>query len=203
MSDSTGEGGRPARGILVVLTGPSGVGKGSVMAQVRQILAADSDNIRRLWLSVSATTRRPRPGEVDGEHYFFVSPDQFDEMIGRNQLLEWAEFAGNRYGTPRTAVLEHVSAGEAVLLEIDLDGARQVKAELPEAFMVFLAPPSREELRRRLVGRGTESADAIALRLATSEVELAAADEFDEVVVNEDVSEAAARLVDLIVGRRS
>lgn len=188
---------RDGRGRLYVLSGPSGVGKGSVMAQIRSGRA--TGELLPFWLSVSATTRDPRPGEVDGEHYFFVSPDQFDEMIGRNQLLEWASFAGNQYGTPRTAVLERLSAGYSVLLEIELDGARQVKKEIPEALMVFLAPPNREELCRRLTGRGTEDQSSIAVRLARADIELAAADEFDVRIVNDDVAEAAARLVDLIV----
>lgn len=188
---------RKRRGRLYVLTGPSGVGKGSVMAQIRTQHEAQAEPT--FWLSISATTRAPRPGETDGEHYFFISPDEFDEMIARNQLLEWATFAGNQYGTPRTAVLEKLAAGYSVLLEIELDGARQVKKELPEAMMVFLAPPDRAELRRRLTGRGTEDEQAIAARLARADVELAAASEFDVTIVNDDVAEAAARLVDLIV----
>lgn len=188
---------RECRGRLYVLTGPSGVGKGSVMAQIRTQREAQGAPV--FWLSISATTRAPRPGEIDGEHYFFIDPDRFDEMIARNQLLEWATFAGNQYGTPRTAVLEKLAAGYSVLLEIELDGARQVKKELPEALMIFLAPPDRAELRRRLTGRGTEDQQAITARLAQGDVELAAASEFDVTIVNDDVAQAAARLVDLIV----
>lgn len=179
----------PAR--LTVLSGPSGVGKSTVAAQVR---AAHPT----VWLSVSATTRRPRAGETDGVHYFFVSHDQFARMVERGELLEWAEFAGNYYGTPRAPVEERLASGVAVLLEIELQGARQVRAVMPGALLVFLAPPSRDELVRRLVGRGTEPPEVIARRLETAEVELAAQAEFDEVLVNDDVEEASRRLVALM-----
>lgn len=182
-------------GRLVVLTGPSGVGKGSVMARLRhqQVPA---------WVSVSCTTRAPRPGERDGEHYFFVDEAEFVRRIEAGEMLEHAQFAGRRYGTPRAAVQEHLDAGESVLLEIELDGARQVKSSMPEALMVFLAPPSRDELVRRLAGRGTETPEQISARLAQAEVELAAASEFDEVIVNDDLGVAVARLLDLITGLR-
>lgn len=182
---------RPGR--LIVLSGPSGVGKGSVMAQLRH-------HQLPVWVSVSCTTRAPRPGERDGEHYFFVDDAEFVRRIAAGEMLEHAQFAGRRYGTPRTAVQEHLDAGESVLLEIELDGARQVRASMPEAYMVFLKPPSRDELRRRLIGRGTESAEQIAARLQQADVELAAESEFDEVIVNDDLHGAAARLLDLITG---
>ncbi|MFV0534092.1 MAG: guanylate kinase [Cumulibacter sp.] len=184
----------PAPGRLIVLSGPSGVGKGSVMTQVRQ---------RNLpvWASVSCTTRVPRPGERNGEHYFFIDEADFLERIRSGQMLEHAHFAGRRYGTPRDAVEAHLDAGETVLLEIELDGARQVKAAMPEAFMVFLAPPSRTELQRRLLGRGTETEEQIEARLRAAEVEMAAAEEFDVVIVNNDLTEATDQLVDLILGR--
>lgn len=183
----------PEPGRLIVLTGPSGVGKGSVMAVLRhQELPA--------WVSVSCTTRPPRPGEREGEHYFFVDEPEFLRRIEAGEMLEHAHFAGRRYGTPRKAVQQHLDRGEPVLLEIELAGARQVKEAMPEAYLVFLAPPSREELGRRLVGRGTETPEQVAARLAQAEVELAAAGEFDEVIVNDDLGRAAARLLELITG---
>jgi guanylate kinase len=147
---------------------------------------------------VSATTRRPRPGETHGVNYFFVDHAEFAGMVERGELLEYAEFAGNFYGTPRSAVEERLAAGVPVLLEIELQGARQVRASDPGALLVFLAPPSWDELVRRLVGRGTEAAEVIARRLETARVELAAESEFDATVVNTTVEEAAARLVDLM-----
>ena len=151
-----------------------------------------------VWLSVSATTRRPRPGETQGVNYFFVDHEDFALMVERGELLEYAEFAGNFYGTPRGPVLDRLAAGTPVLLEIELQGARQVRASMPDAFLVFLAPPSWDELVRRLVGRGTEAADVIARRLETARVELAAESEFDATVVNASVEEAAASLVELM-----
>lgn len=185
MTRSTG------RGRLVVLTGPSGVGKGTVVAELRR-LRPD------VWVSVSATTRAPREGEVDGVQYHFWSAQQFARTIAEEGFLEWAEFAGNRYGTPRAEVLDRLATGQPVLLEIELQGARQVRASDPGALLVFLAPPSWDELVRRLVGRGTEAAEVIARRLETARVELAAESEFDATVVNTTVEEAAARLVDLM-----
>ncbi|WP_153506208.1 guanylate kinase [Cumulibacter manganitolerans] len=186
----------PARppGRLFVLSGPSGVGKGSVMAQLRH-------RDLPVWVSVSCTTRPPRAGERHGEHYFFVDDDEFVRRIDAGEMLEHARFAGRRYGTPRAAVQEHLDRGVPVLLEIELAGARQVKASMPEAHMVFLAPPSREELERRLIGRGTETPEEIAARLRQAEVELAAEREFDTVIVNDDLPSATARLVDLILGQ--
>ena len=151
-----------------------------------------------MWLSVSATTRRPRPGETQGVNYFFVDHAEFARMVQHGELLEYAEFAGNFYGTPRTPVLDRLEAGTPVLLEIELQGARQVRASMPEALLVFLSPPSWDELVRRLVGRGTEAADVIARRLETARVELAAESEFDATVVNASVEEAAAALVGLM-----
>jgi guanylate kinase len=151
-----------------------------------------------VWLSVSATTRRPRPGETHGVEYFFVDHAEFARMVEQGELLEYAEFAGNFYGTPRGPVLERLAAGTPVLLEIELQGARQVRASMPEAFLVFLAPPSWDELVRRLVGRGTEPAEVIARRLETARVELAAESEFDARVVNTTVEGAVEQLVDLM-----
>ncbi len=180
----------PAR--LTVLAGPTAVGKGTVSADVRT-------RYPRVWLSVSATTRPPRPGEVEGIHYRFVSDDEFDAMIGAGELLEWARVHGrHRYGTPRRPVLDHLAAGQPVLLEIDLQGARQVRDSMPDARFVFLAPPSWDELVRRLVGRGTEGPEERERRLGTARVELAAEPEFDHVIVNDDVHRATDELIGIM-----
>ncbi|MEU1121781.1 MULTISPECIES: guanylate kinase [unclassified Streptomyces] len=176
---------------LTVLSGPSGVGKSTVVAHMRK-------EHPEVWLSVSATTRKPRPGEKHGVQYFFVSDDEMDKLIANGELLEWAEFAGNRYGTPRRAVLDRLEAGEPVLLEIDLQGARLVRESMPEAQLVFLAPPSWEELVRRLTGRGTEAPDVIERRLAAATVELAAEAEFDTTLVNTSVEDVARELLALM-----
>ena len=186
------------RGRLFVLSGPSGVGKSTVLARVRSLLPG-------LWYSVSATTRAMRPGEVDGVNYHFVTQDRFQELIRTGRLLEHARFAGNWYGTPRDPVEERLAAGEDVLLEIEVQGARQVRAAPglgPEAVLIFLAPPSVDELNRRLVGRGTEDPATIEARLAAARDELAAEPEFDHTLVNTDVRTAAAGLVQLVAGSR-
>lgn len=177
---------------LTVLSGPSGVGKSTVVAHMRKVHP-------EVWLSVSATTRKPRPGERNGVHYFFVDTEEFDKLIANGELLEWAEFAGNRYGTPRRAVLERLEAGEPVLLEIDLQGARLVRQSMPEAQLVFLAPPSWDELVRRLTGRGTEEPDVIERRLTAAKVELAAEAEFDTTLVNTSVEDVARELLTLML----
>ncbi|GAA2248573.1 MULTISPECIES: guanylate kinase [Kitasatospora] len=176
---------------LTVLSGPSGVGKSTVVAHMRQ-------QHPEVWLSVSATTRHPRPGEQDGVQYHFVDNDEFDKLVANGELLEWAVFAGNRYGTPRQAVQERLDRGEPVLLEIDLQGARQVRESMPEAQLVFLAPPSWEELVRRLTGRGTEPQHVIDERLAAAKVELAAETEFDVTLVNTSVEQVATELLALL-----
>ncbi|MFD5080275.1 guanylate kinase [Streptomyces sp. NPDC058371] len=179
------------RSRLTVLSGPSGVGKSTVVAHMRK-------EHPEVWLSVSATTRRPRPGEKHGVHYFFVTDEEMDKLIANGELLEWAEFAGNRYGTPRAAVMAKLEAGEAVLLEIDLQGARQVRESMSDALLVFLAPPSWEELVRRLTGRGTEPPEVIERRLEAAKIELAAESEFDVTLVNTSVEDVARELLALM-----
>jgi guanylate kinase len=177
---------------LTVLAGPTAVGKGTVSADVRA-------RYPQVWLSVSVTTRKPRPGEVDGVHYHFVEPETFEQMIADGEFLEWAVVHGrNRYGTPRGPVLERLAVGVPTLLEIDLAGARQVRAAMPHARFVFLAPPSWDELVRRLVGRGTEDPAERERRLETARVEMASADEFDHVVVNDQVQRATDELIGLM-----
>ena len=186
----TAAGGPPAR--LTVLAGPTAVGKGTVAADIRE-------RFPDIWISVSATTRKPRPAEVHGVHYLFVSDDEFDRMIADGELLEWAVVhKAARYGTPKQPVLDKLAEGRPALLEIDLQGARQVRETMPEAQFVFLAPPSWDELVRRLVGRGTETAEERERRLETATLELAAEKEFDVTIVNASVREAADQLVKLI-----
>ncbi|MFF8787838.1 guanylate kinase [Streptomyces sp. NPDC015125] len=179
---------------LTVLSGPSGVGKSTVVAHMRKVHP-------EVWLSVSATTRKPRPGERHGVHYFFVDDGEFDKLIANGELLEWAEFAGNRYGTPRQAVLDRLESGEPVLLEIDLQGARQVRESMAEAHLLFLAPPSWDELVRRLTGRGTEAPEVIERRLAAARIELAAEKEFDTTLVNTSVEDVSRELLALMLDR--
>ncbi|MEU0537404.1 guanylate kinase [Amycolatopsis tolypomycina] len=181
---------------LTVVSGPSGVGKSSVVGELRKL---EPD----VWFSVSVTTRKPRPGEVDGAHYHFVDRAEFDAMIADGRLLEWAEFAGNCYGTPREPVEKALAEGRPAVLEIELQGARQVRAAMPEARLVMLMPPSWEELVGRLTGRGTETEAAVQARLAEAERELAAAGEFDHRVVNADVRAAAEHLLNLITDQSS
>lgn len=181
---------RPSR--LVVLAGPTAVGKGSVSTYIRE-------NYPDVHLSVSATTRQPRPGEVHGVNYYFVSDDEFDELEATGRMLETATVHNAyRYGTPRAPIEEALAEGRSVLLEIDIQGARAVKRAMPEAVLVFLLPPTWEELVRRLIGRGTEDAAEQARRLETAKIELVAQDEFDYKVVNHTVSEAAQEVVDLM-----
>ncbi|CCQ16592.1 Guanylate kinase [Rhodococcus sp. AW25M09] len=182
----------------MVLSGPSGVGKSSVVRLVRAALP-------ELVFSVSVTTRSPRPGETDGQDYHFVSADEFDRMIADGELLEWASIHGGlqRSGTPAAPVDAALEAGSPVLLELDLAGARAVRVSKPEALLVFMAPPTWEDLVSRLVGRATEESAATERRLETARVELAAQDEFDTVVVNTDVDHSCEQLVSLLVGRSS
>jgi guanylate kinase len=183
----------PSRTRLAVLAGPTAVGKGTVAAAVRE-------RHPDVWISVSATTRAPRPGEVDGVHYWFVTDEEFDRMVDADELLEWAVVhKAARYGTPRKPVEEALAAGRPSMLEIDLQGARLVRDAMPEALFVFLKPPSWEELVRRLVGRGTESEEERTRRLDTAREEMAAENEFDETIVNHEVHDAADQLVALMM----
>jgi len=182
------------QGRLTVLAGPTAVGKGTVAAHVRT-------HHPEVWISVSATTRHPRPGEVHGRHYWFVSDEEFDRLVADGELLEWAVVHKKaRYGTPRRPVQQALADGRPALLEIDLQGARQVRASMPEALFVFLKPPSWEELVRRLVGRGTETEEERERRLETAREELAAEPEFDVTVENTEVHLAAEQLVALMKG---
>ena len=182
---------RGARSRLLVLAGPTAVGKGTVAAHIRE-------NHPEIHLSVSATTRPPRPGEIDGVHYFFVDDAEFDRLIADGELLEYAVVHNrSRYGTPRAPIDAALAEGKTVLLEIDLQGARQVREAEPSATLIFLLPPSWDELVHRLVGRGTEDAEERSRRLRTAKVELAAQNEFDHLIVNEDVATAAREVVDL------
>uniref|UniRef100_A0ACD5GQA4 Guanylate kinase n=1 Tax=Desertifilum tharense IPPAS B-1220 TaxID=1781255 RepID=A0ACD5GQA4_9CYAN len=182
------------KGKLIVVTGLSGVGKGTL---VRSLLERHRD----LYLSVSATTRAARRGEIDGKHYYFVSRPQFQEMIAANELLEWAEFAGNLYGTPRRPVEAQIDQGRWVLLEIELVGTRQIRANFPEALRLFILPPSMSELERRLRNRSSDSATAIALRLDRATEEIAAASEFDFQVINDDLETALKNIEAVLFAR--
>ncbi len=176
---------------LTVITGPSGVGKGTLVGQLLE-------RHPQIWLSVSATTRAPRQGEVEGQSYFFLSRERFEQQVAEGGFLEWAEFAGNLYGTPRQPVETQLAAGRPVLLEIELEGARQVRRSFPAGFQLFIKPPSLAELERRIRGRGTDSEEAIQRRLERARVELAAEAEFDAALVNGDLQQALAELEGLM-----
>tara|TARA_B100000965_G_scaffold77675_1_gene61679 strand:+ start:1169 stop:1729 length:561 start_codon:yes stop_codon:yes gene_type:complete len=178
-------------GNLTVLTGPSGVGKGTI---VRKILQSHSE----VWLSISATTRQPRCGEIDGEHYYFLEKKNFQEIINKDGFLEWASFSNNFYGTPKKIVKEKIEKGKNVLLEIELEGARQIRKSFPEALQIFLAPPNLSELEKRIRGRGTESEKSIRDRLAIANNEINAKKEFDAVVINDDIEKAFKEIEDLM-----
>ncbi len=178
-------------GTLFIVSGPSGAGKGTLVKAV-------ADRVPDVWVSVSATTRAPRPGEVEGTHYVFLSSAQFDWLIAEDGLLEWAEVHGNRYGTPREPVERMLAEGRPVILEIDPQGAMQVKEKAPESLLVFITAPSFEELRRRIEGRGAETAEQIQRRLQTAEGEMLFAGTYDFVVINDDVCRATDELQGII-----
>lgn len=178
-------------GNLFVISGPSGAGKGTLLSKI-------IERIPDAWVSVSATTRNPRPGEEEGVHYYFLDKDHFLELVNHDGFLEWAKVHDNYYGTLKESVLEHMKAGEQVILEIDVQGALQVRNVIPEAHLVFIEPPSLEELERRLRSRGTESDDVISSRMKTAEVELAQKMEYDIQVVNDDLEQAVNELTAVI-----
>jgi guanylate kinase len=198
-NSSTGSRSNPAirTGKLFVLAGPSGVGKGTI---VRDLVSRDPEGLS---LSVSVTTRAPRPGEVDGVDYFFVDDDAFDRMIRAGELLEWAEIVGHRSGTPRGFVEDRMAAGRDVVLEIDVVGASQVRERVPGSVLIFIDPPSMEELERRLRGRGTETEERIRLRLETADWELEQREWFDHVIVNDDLERASSQVAAIIDASRS
>jgi guanylate kinase len=173
----------PPLGKLIVLTGPSGVGKGTLMNAILQ-------RYPELHYSVSTTTRSPRPGEVNGKNYHFITRSEFEKLVTQGEFLEWAEFAGNCYGTPREAVLNHIQSGKLVVLEIELEGARQIRHTFPSALSIFILPPSFAELEKRIRGRGQDAEEAISRRLNRAEEEIAAADEFDLQIINNDFEQA-------------
>lgn len=181
----------PVHSRLTVLSGPSGVGKSTVVAELNR-------SCPQIWISVSVTTRKPRTGEVNGREYYFVNDNEFDRLVASGALLEWARFAGNRYGTPRDPLTQKLEAGVSCLLEIDVAGARQVRRAAPDARLVFLAPPSWDELVRRLTGRGTEPPEVLGRRLAAAREELTAAGEFDVTLVNTSVMDVCRKLVALM-----
>ena len=176
---------------LIILTGPSGVGKGTV---VKEILDKD----KNIWLSISATTRKPREGEKDGENYYFLNQAKFKEMIEQNLFLEWAEFAGNYYGTPLSSVNEKIENGFIVLLEIEVEGAKQIKEKFPDSLSIFLLPPNKAELERRIRNRGTEKEEAIKKRLLRANYEISASNQFDFALTNHNINETAERIIKLI-----
>jgi guanylate kinase len=180
-----------AVGKVFVITGPSGVGKGTLIERLLE-------RVPELELSVSAATREPRPGEVDGRDYHFLTPEEFDRRVEAGEFLEHATYSGNRYGTLREEVERRLAEGRSVVLEIEVQGARQVRAAMPEAVLIFIAPPDPAALRERLRDRGTDSSEAIERRLRTAEIELEAQDEFPHVIVNDDLQEAASRLEKLV-----
>lgn len=183
-------------GKLIVVTGPSGVGKGTLL---RSLLARHPE----LYFSISATTRQPRPGEIDGQHYYFVSRDKFEQMVTAGELLEWAEYAGNYYGTPRSQVERQIQQGRLVILEIEVVGARKINQTFPAALRIFILPPSLAELEWRIRDRGQDSEDAIVRRLNRAQAEIEAADEFDVQIVNDDVETALLNLEATIFAQQS
>ena len=179
------------RGNLFVISGPSGAGKGTLVSKLAK-------TVPDVWVSVSATTRDPRPGEVDGVHYFFKTRDEFMDLVAHDGFLEWAEYNGNCYGTPKASVEEHIAQGDQVILEIDVQGGFQIRAQRPDATLVFIEPPSLEELERRLRERGTETEEVIASRLEAAKVELSHKMEYDKQLVNDNLALALDELVSIV-----
>jgi guanylate kinase len=191
------------RGRLIVIAGPSGVGKGSVVRRLLDRDRTEGSGKGRLAYSISVKTRDPRANERDGREYYFISEGAFDEMLRDDELLEWAPFVDHRSGTPRAFVEESLAAGQDAILEIDVKGAEQVRNEVPDAVLIFLAPPSMDELERRLRGRGTEDDERIARRLETAAWEMTQRSWFDQVVVNDDLERAAAEVAAIIEASRT
>lgn len=183
------------KGVMAVVSGPSGVGKGTVCQYI-------VDNYEGFFLSVSATSRQPRPIEQDGVHYYFKTEQEFEEMIKNDELLEHAQYVGKYYGTPKAPCMEHIEKGENVILEIEVQGGMKVKSNAPDTVMIFVVPPSMEELRSRLTGRGTESADVIEQRLDRAKEELKLMEDYDYIVVNDTVESAAKQILSIIEAER-
>lgn len=186
------------KGILLVFSGPSGSGKGTILSNY-----FSKYNDKNIKYSVSATTRSPREGEINGENYYFVSEKEFDNMICNDELLEWAQYCGNKYGTPKKAVMDLIDQGVDVLLEIETEGAMNVKKMYPEAILIFVLPPSLSELKKRLEGRGTEEAEVIKQRINTAANELKLADEYDYILVNDELDATVDNFKSIIVAERS
>lgn len=184
-----------SKGVLLVISGPSGCGKGTVLGEFLK-------NRENVFVSVSATTREPRPGEINGKHYYFISKSEFESRIENDGMLEYASYCGNYYGTPREEVYKKLNGGQDVILEIEVQGAKQIKEKCPEAVLVFVAPPSMNELRQRLTGRGTEDETTVLKRLETAQSELKAAYDYDYIIINDDVENAANRLSKVIEASR-
>ncbi|MBR6772378.1 MAG: guanylate kinase [Clostridia bacterium] len=184
------------KGMLLIISGPSGVGKGTVIEALRGKLAEELD--RELYLSVSMTTRAPRPGEIDGVHYSFVTREDFAKLVETNGFAEFAEFAGNFYGTPIAPIHDHIAKGNIVVFDIEVVGAANMRDIFPEAVSVFITPPSFEELRRRLSGRGTESAESVEKRLRIAESECLRSSEFNHIICNDSVDSASSKILDII-----
>ena len=182
---------KKAKGLLVVVSGPSGAGKGTICKDFLE-------KNKEAFLSISATTRKPRPGEVHGTHYYFLEEDNFKQMINEGGFIEWAQFCENYYGTPKKAVTEKLESGNDVILEIEVQGAMKVKEAFPEAVLVFVLPPSMSVLRERLTGRGTETPEVIEKRLSTALWELTIAEKYDYILINDDVTSASKRLEGII-----
>ena len=177
---------------LIIITGPSGVGKGTVVKEVLNM------NSKKLWLSISATTRKARAGEINGEHYYFLSKENFKKMIKDNLFIEWAEFAGNFYGTPVKSITQKIDSGYKVILEIEVEGARQIKEKFPDSLSIFLLPPNIRELEKRIRNRSTEDEESISRRLQRSKFEISCSKDFDYIVINDDIQETINKVFEIV-----